>query len=190
MKRMIAILLALLTLLTLLSLAACGAEEESNADLVITRAPEQAAEPSDEAAAETEVSEEKTEEPFAFVYEGVELMPGAAFDASVLPAASSVSQVPSCALEGTDNAYNYTFFELTAFDDGSGEVIYSIYLMDPNLTTPEGLALGDEEAKITEIYGGNFVQEGTSYVYTREGTVLSIIVQNGTVVSIEYRMDI
>lgn len=187
MKRKIAILLALLTLM---SLAACGAEEESNADLVITRAPEEATEAAAQSAEETEAQEAKTVEPFVFVYEGVGLMPGAAFDASVLPAASSVSQVPSCALEGTDNAYNYTFFELTAFDDGSGEVIYSIYLMDPNLTTPEGLALGDEEAKIPELYGADFLQEGASYVYTREGTVLSIIVQDGVVISIEYRMDI
>ena len=180
----------LLALLMLLSLTACGAEEESDADLVITRAPEEAKDASEAAAEETAAPEEKMETPFVFVYEGVELMPGQAFDAAVLPAADAVSQVPSCALEGTDNAYNYTAFELTAFDDGNGEVIYSIYLLDANLATPEGLALGDDEAKIVELYGEDFVREGTSYVYTREGTVLSLIVQDGTVISIEYRMDI
>ena len=53
MKRKIAILLALLTLL---SLAACGAEEESNADLVITRAPEEATEAAAQSAEETETN--------------------------------------------------------------------------------------------------------------------------------------
>lgn len=187
MKKLIAMLLAVLMAACL---AACGAEEESNADLVITRAPEEATEAPAEAAEETAAPEEKAAGPFVFAYEGVELMPGAAFDAAVLPAAASVSQVPSCALEGTDNAYNYTAFELTAFDDGKGEVIYSIYLLDPNMTTPEGLALGDAEARIIELYGEDFTQDGTAYVYTREGTILSIIVQDGAVISIEYRMDI
>ena len=44
--------------------------------------------------------------------------------------------------------------------------------------------------KIVELYGADFVQEGTSYVYTRESTILSIIVQDGVVISIEYRLDI
>lgn len=183
MRKMIAMLL-------IFSLTACGAEEEPNADLVITRAPEEATQAQEAAAEETETAEEKAEGPFVFVYEGVKLMPGDVFDASVLPKPDAVSTVPSCALEGTDNVYNYTTFEITAFDDGKGEVIYSIYLIDPNLTTPEGLALGDDEAKITELYGDDFVQEGTSRVYTREDTILSIILQDGVVVSIEYRLDI
>ena len=185
MKKLIAMLLAALLIF---SLAACGAEEEPNADLGITRAPEAATEAPEEAVEQTEAPEEKEEGPFVFAYEGVKLIPGMAFDSSILPKADSVSQVPSCALEGTDNVYNYITFEITAFDDGYGEDIYSIYLMDPTVSTPEGLAIGDDEAKIVELYGEDFVQEGTSYVYTRENTVLSIIVQTGAVISIEYRM--
>ena len=187
MKKTIAMLLALLLML---SLAACGAEEEPNADLVITRAPEEATEATETTPEETEAPEEKAQGPFAFEYEGVKLLPGMAFDASVLPKADAVYTVPSCALEGTDNVYNYTAFEITAFDDGYGEDVYSIYLMDPNVATPEGLAQGDDEAKIVELYGEDYVQEGTSYVYTRESTILSIIVQDGVVISIEYRLDI
>lgn len=187
MKKTIAMLLALLMML---SLAACGAEEEPNADLVITRAPEEATEATETTPEETEEPVEKAQGPFVFEYEGVKLLPGMAFDASVLPKADAVYTVPSCALEGTDNVYNYTAFEITAFDDGYGEDVYSIYLMDPNVATPEGLAQGDDEAKIVELYGEDYVQEGTSYVYTRESTILSIIVQDGVVISIEYRLDI
>lgn len=189
MKKLIAMLLAVLMIFCL---TACGAEEESNADLVITRAPETATEAAAEIPEETgaEAGAVNVSGPFRFEYNGVELTPGMAFDASVLPTADSVYTVPSCALEGTDNVYNYTAFEITAFDDGSGEDVYSIYLMDPNLTTPEGLALGDAEGKITELYGEDFAQDGTAYVYTRENTILSIIVQDGSVISIEYRLDI
>lgn len=189
MRKLIAMLLAVLLVM---SLAACGAEEENNADLVITRAPETATEAPTDAVEETQTVETvvNTDGPFTFVYEGVNLTPGTAFDASVLPEADSIYEVPSCALEGTDNVYNYGSFELTAFDEGYGEDIYSIYFIDPNLTTPEGLALGDDVAKVVELYGEDYVQDGNAYVYTRESTILSVIAQDGVVTSIEYRMDI
>lgn len=182
MKKLIAMLLAVMMLLCL---AACGAEEETNADLVITRAAEE----------ETEAVEAAGEEadstaggPYVFTVDGVDLVPGTAFDAAALGEAGSVYQVPSCAIEGTDNVYNYETFEVTAFDDGSGEVIYSIYFIDPNLTTPEGLALGDDMAKMVELYGESYTQDGTACVYSGEGTMLIVIVENDVVNSIEYRM--
>lgn len=127
-------------------------------------------------------------DPYSYTYEGVKLMPGDPFDPAKLPEASSVFEVPSCAIEGTDNLYNYGTFEVTAFNDGSGEVIYSIFFIDPNITTDEGLALGDDVAKMIELYGEDYVQEGTAYTYTSENTILSIIVQNDMVNSIEFRL--
>lgn len=192
MKKTLAIVLALMMVLTL---AACGAEEAPNADLVITRAPvEETPETEAPAEEETETPVEETEAPaadtgvYSFTYEGVELVPGASFDASVLPEAASLYEVPSCAIEGTDNVYNYETFEITAYNDGTGEVIYSIYFLDPNLTTAEGLAIGDEESKIVELYGEDYTAEGTSYIYTKSDTQLIVIAQNGAVGSIEYRM--
>ncbi len=114
------------------------------------------------------------------------LTPGEAFDASALPDADDVYTVPSCAVEGSDNVYNYTTFEVTAYDAGDGEVTYSIYLIDPNITTPEGLALGDGVDKVTELYGDGYEQDGTAMIYTRGETKLSIILQDDVVVSIEY----
>ena len=71
-------------------------------------------------------------------FEGKELNVGSQFDPSVLPEANSVYQVPSCAIEGTDNVYSYPVLELTAYNDGTGEVIYSIYLTDANTPTARG----------------------------------------------------
>ena len=183
MKKLMAMLLALVLVL---SLAACGAEENPNEDLVITRAPEaDATEAPAEGGEEAPAVEEGM---FTLTVDGVELIPGAAFDPSVLGEAASVYEVPSCAIEGTDNVYNYETFEITAYDDGSGEVIYSISFLDPNMTTTEGLALGDDEAKVAELYGENYEVDGTAYVYTKTGSQLFVIVENGSVVSIEYRM--
>ena len=179
-------LIVMLTLMALVvTLAACGAEAEGNEDLVITRGTEAA----EAAPAETQAAEEGTAaKEYGFVAEGVELIPGADFDPAVLPEAASVYTVPSCAIEGTDNVYNYETFEVTAFDYGAGELIYSIYLIDPNLTTPEGLALGDTLERMLELYGDSYERAGSAYEYRGEKSMLSIIVQNDVVNSIEYRM--
>ena len=178
-------------------LAACGSDELSE-ERMITR-PAEVEAVSVMAVAETEpAGTESTEASteaapvklgnYTFDFDGVELIPGDPFDPSALPDADSVYEVPSCAIVGTDNLYNYGSFELTAFDDGTSELIYSILLTDPNITTTEGLALGDTLQKMTEIYGDGYTQQGTAYVYTGDAETLNIIAQNDRIASIEYRM--
>lgn len=173
----------------LLMLTACAAEEPSNADLMITRAATELEEISPETGAhEIQTAPAILVERYTFVSDGVELVPGVEFDAAILHTASSVYQVPSCAIEGTDNVYNYDTFELTAFHDGTQEVIYSILLLDPNISTTEGLSLGDSAARVTELYGDGYTQEGTARVYMGKDTALYVILQGEHVASIEYRM--
>ena len=132
--------------------------------------------------------EEKGE--FGFLYEGVTLIPGELFEQSMLGKCSEIAEVPSCAFDGNDRVYNYGMFELTAYIDGEEERIYSIYFIDPNLNTTEGLSLGSTVEDMKSLYGEDYEMAGTSYDYTRGNTVLPIITQNDVVVSIEYRLDI
>ena len=177
-------LIAMLALLVLVfALAACGSDAEQNVDLVITRATEES-----QIVKAGNVQAEDVKEEFCFVAEGVELIPGADFDPAALTEAASLYTVPSCAIEGTDNVYNYETFEITAYDDGTGEVIYSIYIIDPNTTTPEGLALGDNLDRVLELYGDNYQVNGAAFDFYGTETMLSIIIQNDAVASIEYRM--
>lgn len=132
---------------------------------------------------------EKEEGVFGFLYEGVTLIPGEIFDSSSLKDYTEVSEVPSCAFDGNDRVYNYEAFELTAYIDGDTERIYSIYLLDPNQRTAEGLGFGDSYKNMAELYGENYEMNGTSYVYTREDTVLSFIIQNDMVIGMEYRLN-
>lgn len=187
MKKILAMILALMMVLCM---TACGGEEEPAGEQQINLGDVTEA---TKAAEETEAPVEGGEivpggAVFAFAYEGAEVIPAEPFDPSKLPEAASVYEVPSCALEGTDNLYNYEKFEVTAFNDGTGEVVYSIYFMDPNLTTPEGLALGDELSKAVELYGDGYEDMDGECVYTRMNTQLRLIVENDVVVSIEYRM--
>lgn len=139
--------------------------------------------------AASDQGKQKEEGVFSFLYEGVALVPGEVFDQSALPEYSQVSEVPSCAFDGSDNVYNYDVFELTAYIETDGERVYSIYFIDPNLPTTEGLCLGDTVDDMKSLYGESYEAEGTAYTYTRGETMLIIITKNDIVVSIEYRLD-
>ena len=180
MKKLIALMMALLLVA---ALAACGAEP-----LKTTQpAAQEQTEPTKTTEPEA-TDPDPVEEVFSFTYEGVELIPGAAFDPAQLPEADSVFEVPSCAIEGTDNVYSYPPFELTAYNDGTGEVIYSIYLLDANTPTEEGLYVGDDLTRVTELYGSDYAENDTELTFTKGNTTLNLIMDGETVISIEYRM--
>ena len=182
MKKLIAMILSAVLVL---GLCACGGNAQED-EQVITRATEAATTPA--APAETEAVSEAEEAKFAdFQFEGKELNVGEEFDPAALPEANSVYQVPSCAIEGTDNVYSYDHFEITAYDDGTCERIYSIFFMSPDVKTSEGLALGDGLDQVLALYGENYEQVGTAYNYYYGDAVLSILVQNDVVISIEYK---
>ena len=105
-----------------------------------------------------------------------------------MPAASSVTEVPSCAFDGTDKAYNYDVFELTAYNEGNGEIIYSIYLIDANTATDEGLYLGDDLARAEELYGSEYAMTDNQVTFTKGNTLLILILQEESIISIEYRL--
>ena len=176
MKKLIALLLAVLMVA---ALAACGTQTPNTT--------EPTTKPVDDETGPA-VTQGAQEEVFSFTYEGVELIPGADFDPAALPEADSVFEVPSCAIEGTDNVYSYPPFELTAYNDGTGEVIYSIYLLDADTCTPEGLYVGDDLARVTELYGTDYVENDTELTFTKGATTLNLLLDGETVISIEYRM--
>lgn len=177
MKKIIAMLMALLMAMCF---AACDGGEDAPATTV----------PTEETAEPTQIPEETAapvvQEGFCFTLEGVKLIPGTEYDASVLPEPGSVYQVPSCAIEGTDNVYSFDAVEITAFFDGTREIIYSVAIVDPNVCTDEGLYLGDSAQRVIELYGDNYVENGTAMVYTKGATMLTLIVQNGYVVDIDF----
>ena len=186
MKKMF-VLLLVLCLLT--GLAGCGEKQpDPTQPPKATDAPKNTIGTTETTLAATNPPAVTPEEGFSFTLNGFALIPGAVFDATKLPEATSVFQVPSCAIEGTDNVYNYNTVEVTVFDDGKAPVIYSIYLVDPNTATDEGLYQGDDLATVERLYGTEYTKNGAELVYQKGSTQLRIIVQGDTVTSIEYRM--
>lgn len=191
MKRVLAILL---TIALLTVLVGCDKKEQpKDTQAQTTAAP--AVETTNAPEEETTVVPEETTAPervvdedvFSFTYQGVALVPGNAFDSAALPEAESIYQVPSCAIEGTDNVYSYGDIEVTAFNDGSGEVIYSVYIVDANTPTAEGLYIGDTLDQVIAVYGEDYTQENSQVTYQKGNTLLVIILDGDYVASIDFR---
>lgn len=182
MKKILTLLLAVLMLM---SLAACDSNTGSETTAPVeTTVPNETTTPVETTPNETTAPQ--GEELFAFQAGDAAIIPGTAFDPSVLPATDNVYTIPSCAFEGTDNVYNYGTYEIIAYNEGNGEVVYSVYFIDANLTTPEGLAIGDDAAKVTQLYGEGTVN-GSEITYQKGNTLLVIILDGDFVASIEYR---
>lgn len=180
------LLIALALALVLTCLAACK-KTEKTPDTTPDNTPADKVEDNTENKESTD--DTKTEEgEFSFTLEGTKLIPGQKFDSASLREADSIFEVPSCALEGTDLVYNYTTVEVTAYDDGSGPVIYCIYFADANTPTDEGLMLGDSLDKAKSIYGEDFKEDAGQIIYTKGKTQLILLVENDSVISIEMRM--
>ena len=191
MKRVLAILL---TIALLTVLVGCDKKEQpKDTQAQTTAAP--AVETTNAPEEETTVVPEETTAPeqvvdedvFSFTYQGVALVPGNAFDSAALPEAESVYQVPSCAIEGTDNVYSYGDIEVTAFNDGNGEVIYSVYIVDANTPTAEGLYIGDTLDQVIAVYGEDYTQENGQVTYQKGNTLLVIILDGDYVASVDFR---
>lgn len=182
MKKLLTILLVLTMLF---ALTACGGGSPAET----TGVPETTVPvATDETTAATEQTEPTVsdEEGFCFTFNGVVLTPGTVYDAAVMPEPSYTYEVPSCAFEGTDNVYSFDTIEITAFNDGTQEIIYAIAIFDPNLCTNEGLYLGDDAARVMELYGEDYEENGTAMVFTKANTMLTVILQDGFVVDMEF----
>lgn len=181
MKKLIVLLLALLLVA---SMTACGEDAPATQPAaVITKSTEPAAADPTEPAATTPAAPTG----YVFVAEGENLVMGQMFDGSQLSDANNVVELPSCAIDGTDIIYTYDNYEITASDEGKGAYLTAILLLNDGATT-EGVKIGDDESKITATYGDDCESDGVQYTYEADGTQLIFLVQDGTIVSIEYRM--
>lgn len=185
MKKILALTLALLLLI---GMTACGSTEPEGTEPPAgneTAAPTSGNETPVTDPVET--TPPAAEEGYSFLLKEIKLMPGAVFDESQMPENSGKFEVPSCAIEGTDILYNYNVVEVTVFDAGQEPVIYSIYLLDANTPTDEGLYLGDDVATVESIYGTDYTEENNTLIYEKGNTQLRIMINNDAVFNIEYR---
>ena len=133
---------------------------------------------------DTEVSVE--DENFNVSYLGVDVTPGIPYDRNSIPEEGTYSEIPSCAFEGTDNVSTFSHVEITSAQINGVESVYSVYFLDPEVQTQEGVMISDERAKVIEKYGNDYEEVGNKITYTKGQVQLSFIIENDLVTSIEY----
>lgn len=95
-------------------------------------------------------------------------------------------EAESCAFKGLDKTYTYSGFVITTRPDEEKDYVNSIVLTSDNVTTPEGIYIGQSADDVTAAYGASGDATDNYLRYTKGGVTLSFILEGGKIVSIEY----
>lgn len=166
MKKFIAILL---TLVMAFALAACGGEK------VITRD------------GDNEDAKDGAK-PYVFVYNDVEIPILAEANGVMekLPEPSTKFEAPSCAFGELDTTYTYPGIEVGTYQEKGIEYISYVLLKDDSVETPEGLFIGADAAKVTELYGEPTSKTDNSFTYLTSNMKLIIFFEDNAVSNVQY----
>lgn len=119
-------------------------------------------------------------------YNGITFELGGEFTVDKYGKELEYSETPSCAFEGLDKTYIYDHYEVATYPDGDKDYILSIYFIDTDITTTEGVAIDDTKDKMTRVYGTDYEEENNIITYTKGKTQLIFMFQEDRIISIEY----
>lgn len=126
---------------------------------------------------------------FSIEYKGAQITPGTEFKEDAIDEEAVLSEIPSCAFEGTDKIYTYSGVEITVAKMDNKDKVYSVYFLDDSVETKEGVKITDSKDKMIEKYGENCtITMGTKYTYIKGNVELAFIVENDIITSIEYTL--
>lgn len=178
-------------------LTACGSEEKvivgevSNRNVEMSDQTGNGSEQTE--AAETEKNEETAVEDtqcgYVFVVNGISIEIDAEAQQILgkLGDPLSVYESPSCAFGDLDRIYTFSGYEMDTYMVNDVEYISSIVFKDDTVETPEGVCIGNTVEQIKTLYGEPSIEEETILTYFKDQMKLCFIINDGTVVSIEYR---
>ena len=92
----------------------------------------------------------------------------------------------SCAFGEQDRSYTYRHYRIDTYQEEGVEYISSITLMDDLVSTPEGIAIGDEAMRVKRLYGEPTTEDESQYVYEKEGMYLIFRMEDGIVTRVSY----
>lgn len=176
----------------LLFLAGCGdSEKVIGGDVVnVTTGsrPEEAADAQEEGQLQAPRTEDAAVRGYVFLVGDVtvEVDGDAAPVIQALGEPVSYFEAASCAFEGLDKIYTYNGFEIDTYPAKDKDLVSAIVLKDDSISTAEGICIGDSLEKLQQAYG-EAAQENGMLVYEKDGMRLCFILQDDSIISIEYR---
>lgn len=166
------ILPIILVLFLLVGLFGCGGDSESP-DTSLTPNPEIG-------------QEEPAVEDYKLLFEGVDVSPGQPFSADTIEREAIISRMPSSAFAHYVSAYNYDdLLQLSVTEIDGVETIYFVHILDAEISTPNGVRLGDSVERVYELYRENYEEVGIRKIYVIGDIEVSFFINDGVVVDIE-----
>lgn len=184
MKKLICLLLVLAAAVTM---AACGEDSKPQDTAPVVTQGQNATQPADSVPETTEATREEPSG-LSFQHKGVTVTMGALADPVItaLGEPKSCTEEASCIFEGLDKTYFYGSFYVQTSPSAEGDKIMALWLVDDTVATPEGLYIGCTEQQVQDAYGDSATQEGSAYRVAAADTLLTIVLTDGTVSSIQY----
>lgn len=96
-------------------------------------------------------------------------------------------EATSCAFGDLDITYTYADFELITYQLKGVDYISQVTLLDDNVATPEGVAIGDAASKVQDTYGKPDSEDNGSYLYKKGDMKLLFVIEDDMVSSIQYQ---
>lgn len=145
---------------------------------------------SSENSSSTEGTSQTAEDVFTFIDNGKAIPLGAEYSSLNLGEPKDYYEVQSCAFNGLDKIYIFENYEVHTYPDGDSDKVLSVYLINSNATTKEGIKIGDSFDAMVEAYGSDYEQLDTQYTYSKGLTQLKFIAEDNLISSIEYTYNI
>lgn len=106
---------------------------------------------------------------------------------SQLGKAESYYEAQSSSYQGKEKVYTYKGFELSTYPSGSADYVKSIWFLNEETVTPEGIHIGSTIDEMTAAYGDDYTEANGKYQYVSEDGILAFYTKKGLVSGIEYK---
>ena len=103
-----------------------------------------------------------------------------------MPKEKEYSEIESCAFEGLDKEYTYDHYMIATYPEGEKDKVKTVYFLDEEAQTTEGVKMGDTYEKMVEVYGENYEQLDNQYTYEKGKTQLIFLIEDNVISQIEY----
>ena len=125
---------------------------------------------------------EPTIEEYKLTVNNIELRPHIFF----VPVRSTVGIYNNYHYEDDIVVFEYDGFEIGTYFDQEVEKIFFIRITNNEITTDEGVKLGDSKEQMIKVYGKDYKTENNKYIYKIDNTSLSFTIDNDIIIEIEY----
>lgn len=125
---------------------------------------------------------------FSIKYKDIEIVPGTEFKSDAFGENIEPFISPNCAFGDEDKIYAYEHLEITVANINGKDTVCSVYFLDTETSTTEGVSVADSKDKMIEKYGEDYKESVGRYTYTRGNVELSFLVEKDIITGIEYTL--